>query len=147
QESTIIQQSNLIKALQEKIIELESRSDEESLHEVSLASGMFATDLDAVGGFRLSTIHPLPSAPPTSGSRSSTPGCASPTPRIPLPSSRPNSRNGLNIDLSNTPAVELTVEIHKLHRKVAKMEGESLEHRQLVETLENSLTESETNLR
>ncbi|CAG8480607.1 1201_t:CDS:2, partial [Gigaspora rosea] len=134
QESTIMQQSNLIKALQDKIVELESRNDEESLHEISLNSGMFATDLDAV-------------APPTSGSRSSTPGCASPTPRIPISSSRPNSRNGLNIDLSNTPAVELTVEIHRLHRKVAKMEGESLENRQHVETLENSLSESETNLR
>ncbi|KAF0432829.1 kinesin-domain-containing protein [Gigaspora margarita] len=184
QESTIMQQTNLIKALQDKIVELESRSYEDSLQEISLSSGMFATDLDAVGGFRVSTMsvmsnasdaakkkrpgvaaianqpmtppptpppsHPIPSAPPTSGSRSSTPGCGSPTPptpRIPISSSRPNSRNGLNIDLSNTPAVELTVEIHKLHRKVAKMEGESLENRHHVETLENSLSESETNLR
>ncbi|CAG8686742.1 9403_t:CDS:2, partial [Cetraspora pellucida] len=129
QESTIIQQSSLIKALQEKIIELESRSDEDSLHEISLASGMFATDLDAVGGFRLSTMSVMSNASDAARKK------------------RPGVQGRQLLDLSNTPAVELTVEIHKLHRKVAKMEGESIEHRQLVETLENSLSENETNLR
>ncbi|CAG8705745.1 8353_t:CDS:1, partial [Scutellospora calospora] len=38
-------------------------------------------------------------------------------------------------------------EIHRLHRKVAKMEGESNEHKHLVETLENTIEESNTNLR
>ncbi|CAG8788038.1 23568_t:CDS:1, partial [Dentiscutata erythropus] len=188
QESTITQQNNLIKSLQERVIELELRNDSESIHELNISGGgMFATDLDAVGGFRASTMSntsnmsnvsettkkkrpcvpaavanmplsppptpppslPLPALPGTGinyGSRSSTPGCVSPPPRNHSSASRPESRLGL-ADLANSSAVELTVEIHKLHRKITKMEDESLENRQIVESLENSLSENETNLR
>ncbi|CAG8492682.1 11608_t:CDS:2 [Acaulospora morrowiae] len=174
QESTIIQQSNLIKALQEKIIELELRGDADLINELNLSNGgMYVTDLEAVGGFRaseatkkkrsgVSAINlpmtppstpppslPLPSLPASigsnSGSRSSTPGCVSPPPRS-NSASRPGSRTGF-VDLANASAVELSVEIHKLHRKISKMEEENLENRQQVETLETSLSENETNLR
>ncbi|CAG8448231.1 2961_t:CDS:2 [Acaulospora colombiana] len=175
QESTIIQQNNLIKALQEKIIELELRDEDDSINESS--GGMSVTDLDAVGGFRASETTkkkrpgvsaitnlpvtppstpppslPLPSLPASIGSigsnscsRSSTPGCVSPPPRS-NSASRPGSRTGF-VDLANASAVELSVEIHRLHRKISKMEEENLENQRNVETLETSLSENETNLR
>jgi len=39
------------------------------------------------------------------------------------------------------------VEIQKLHRRIARMEGEGVESKNLIDTLESSLSESETNLR
>ncbi|CAI2175051.1 3343_t:CDS:2 [Funneliformis geosporum] len=171
QECTIIEQEDIIKALKERIFELETRTDDESLYEVSLTSGMLATDLEAVGGFRLSTmpsnfsdivkrknikpnaiaaianlpITPPPTPPPShSLLTSSGHGTISPPPRN-ASSPRPDSRTGF--DFNNAHSAEFTVEIQKLHRRIAKMEGESLESKHLIDTLENSLTENETNLR
>ncbi|CAG8558581.1 15910_t:CDS:2, partial [Racocetra fulgida] len=42
---------------------------------------------------------------------------------------------------------ELALEIQKLQKKIAKMENENLQNHQLVETLESSLNDNETNLR
>ncbi|CAG8470534.1 13604_t:CDS:2 [Funneliformis caledonium] len=171
QECTIIEQENIINTLKERIFELETRTDDESLYEVSLTSGMLATDLEAVGGFRLSTmssnfsdivkrknmkpnavaaianlpITPPPTPPPSHSLLSSIGhGTISPPPRN-ANSPRPDSRTGF--DFSNAQAAEFTVEIQKLHRRIAKMEGESLESKHLIDTLESSLTENETNLR
>ncbi|CAG8432689.1 5671_t:CDS:2 [Diversispora eburnea] len=47
----------------------------------------------------------------------------------------------------NNVNAELASEIQKLQKKIAKMEGESTHNRQLVETLENTLSDNETNLR
>ena len=172
-ESTIVEQENLIKTLKEKIFELETRVEDESIYEVSEASGML--DLDAVGGSRISAkssssnlseiakmknkksnisaianypITPPPTPPPShslssilmansptnSESRISTRGygALSPPPR------NVNSSPTPAFDFANAQPEELRMEIQKLQKRIAKMEGGNLE---------NSLKESETNLR
>jgi chromosome segregation ATPase len=51
------------------------------------------------------------------------------------------------IDLNNAQPAELKMEIQKLYRKIAKMEGDNTENNDLIGNLENSLKENETNLR
>jgi chromosome segregation ATPase len=179
-ESTIVEQENLIKTLKEKIFELETRVEDESIYEVSEASGML--DLDAVGGSRISAkssssnlseiakmknkksnisaianypITPPPTPPPShslssilmansptnSESRTSTRGygALSPPPR------NVNSSPTPAFDFANAQPEELRMEIQKLQKRITKMEGEkSIENNG---NLENSLKESETNLR
>ncbi len=71
-------------------------------------------------------------------------GTISPPPRN-VNSPIPDSRTAFN--LTNAQAAEFTVEIQKLHRRIARMEGEGVESKNLIDTLESSLSESETNLR
>ncbi|CAJ0632129.1 13413_t:CDS:2 [Entrophospora sp. SA101] len=56
----------------------------------------------------------------------------------------PRSRRGSD---ANTTAAELVSEIQKLHKKIAKLEGEGLQNRNLVESLETALKDEETELR
>nr|CAG8456812.1 13765_t:CDS:2 [Entrophospora candida] len=68
-----------------------------------------------------------------------------PTPGLPIGhSSRARSRRGSD---ANTTAAELVSEIQKLHKKIAKLEGEGLQNRNLVESLETALKDEETELR
>ncbi|CAG8806755.1 1522_t:CDS:1, partial [Racocetra persica] len=61
------------------------------------------------------------------------------TPGFPRPDSRHRS--------DSSTSSELAVEIQKLQKKISKMENENLQNHQLVETLESSLNDNETNLR
>ncbi|CAG8579760.1 2401_t:CDS:2 [Funneliformis caledonium] len=145
QESTISQQNILIKALQDKINELEKQAEVRS-------STPIAAELDAVGGYRASSpelrknavragsptnVKTLPPTPPPNQPLPPPP----PPPKSPLPP-RPESRNS-----SNTTSPDLIMEVQKLNKRIAKMEGENLDNRQLVDTLEASLNDSESNLR
>ncbi|CAJ0897619.1 4281_t:CDS:2 [Entrophospora sp. SA101] len=122
QENKIIQQSNIIKVLQDKVMELERRLVEETSRRrrPSNASGISVSDVD---NSRLSTMS-------TVSNNSSSDAL-----KKPPHSSRPDS---------NT---EVTVEIQKLQKKLARLEGDNLQSRHLVATLENSLTENEDELR
>ncbi|CAG8490449.1 4939_t:CDS:2 [Funneliformis mosseae] len=128
QESTISQQNNLIKVLQDKISELERKIETETIRRRPSFGAVSITDHDGPSGptgVRLSTLSIM--------SASSTKSILDP-------------RNDF-IDGSNTPTGDLAMEIQKLHRKIAKIEGENIQNKRLVETLENSLDENETNLR
>ncbi|GBC09297.1 hypothetical protein RclHR1_08750006 [Rhizophagus clarus] len=177
QENTIMEQENLIKILREKIFEFETRTEDYSSYDVSSNSGMLDLDaVGAVGGFRRSASNlsetakkknkiasianypmtPPPTPPPShslssllmansptsSGSRSPTHGfgALSPPPRnfnSPTP----------GFDINNAQPAELVQEIQRLHRRISKMEGDSIESNDLVGSLENSLKENEINLR
>ncbi|CAB4419056.1 unnamed protein product [Rhizophagus irregularis] len=152
QEATIAQQNNLIKSLQEKISELERQTEENSGRPITPNSA----DFDAVGGYRTNTSNnsvdlrksavrslpltpppnqplprvPIANPPPSPGAPPSTP-----PPKIPIPlPPRPDSRAG-------------SEEVEKLHKRIAKLEGDNSQNRQLVDTLEASLNDSEGNLR
>ncbi|CAI2161819.1 17640_t:CDS:2 [Funneliformis geosporum] len=127
QDNTISQQNNLIKVLQDKICELERKIETENVRRRPSFGAVSITDHDGPGptGVRLSTLSIM--------SASSTKSIL-------------DSRNDF-IDGSNTPTGDLAMEIQKLHRKIAKIEGENIQSKRLVETLENSLDENETNLR
>ncbi|CAG8557056.1 19788_t:CDS:2 [Cetraspora pellucida] len=120
QESTISQQNNLIKVFQEKITDLERRlQDETSCRRPSIC----VSEYENVDRFRLSA--------------SSTPS----TPPIGSP-----SRLRTSISEGSSPT-DLTVEVQKLHKRIAKIEGENVRHRQQVETLESVVSEKDINLR
>jgi chromosome segregation ATPase len=176
QENTIMEQENLIKILKEKVFEFETRTDDDSSYDVSSNSGMLDLDaVGAVGGFRKSASNlsettkkknkksnvvsianypmtPPPTPPPShslssllmansptsSGSRSPTHGFGSLSP----PPRNFNSPTP-GFDINNAQPAELVQEIQKLQKKIAKME----ENSDLIENLENSLKENETNLR
>ncbi|CAG8495954.1 37645_t:CDS:10 [Gigaspora margarita] len=59
---------------------------------------------------------------------------------------KPDSESSRHRSDSSTSS-ELTIEIQKLQKKITKMENKNLQNNQLVETLESSLNENETNLR
>ncbi|CAG8517269.1 19698_t:CDS:2 [Gigaspora margarita] len=59
---------------------------------------------------------------------------------------KPDSESSRHRSDSSTSS-ELAIEIQKLQKKITKMENENLQNNQLVETLESSLNENETNLR
>jgi chromosome segregation ATPase len=182
QESTISQQNNLIKILQDKICDLERRVEIETKHRRPSFGAVSITEHDGPSGttgpagVRLSNLsimssssiksirpnivaaanlvksppptpppnQPLPPTPPPNQPLPPTPPpnqSLPPTPGIPRPL---HSRNGSN-DI--TSPGDLTTEIQKLHRKMAKIEGENMQNKRLVETLENSLDENEINLR
>ncbi|CAG8558361.1 221_t:CDS:2 [Gigaspora margarita] len=90
--------------------------------------------------------HPLPPVPiilpqtPNSPiSRSTTPIIA--RPRTPL-SPKPEHIHSESICANS----DLVIEIQRLNKRIAKIEGENLQNQQLVETLESTLNENETNL-
>ncbi|GES93100.1 P-loop containing nucleoside triphosphate hydrolase protein [Rhizophagus clarus] len=168
QESTISQQNNLIKVLQDKIIDLERKVENETKHRRPSFGAISITEHDGPTGptgVRLSnlsimstssnkSIRPnivaanlVKSPPPTPPPNQPLPPTPPPnqplppTPGIPRP---PHSRNG-SIDITSTG--DITTEIQKLHRKMAKIEGENIQNKRLVETLESSLSENEINLR
>ncbi|CAG8522752.1 8877_t:CDS:10 [Gigaspora rosea] len=64
----------------------------------------------------------------------------------PFPPPKPDSESSRHRSDSSTSS-ELAIEIQKLQKKITKMENENLQNNQLVETLESSLNENETNLR
>nr|CAG8439465.1 3105_t:CDS:2 [Entrophospora candida] len=130
QENKIIQQSNIIKVLQDKVMELERRLVEETSRRrrPSNASGISVTDVD---NSRLSTMSTVSNNSSSDALKKVRPGMIATPPN----SSRPDS---------NT---EVTVEIQKLQKKLARLEGDNLQSRHLVATLENSLTENEDELR
>ncbi|CAI2161616.1 2010_t:CDS:2 [Funneliformis geosporum] len=140
QESTIAQQHSLIKTLKEKIIELEKAPFDNEPGNRNSASSSTSNSSEMKRSMR-SMAGNRPCTPPA------TPGLPmgySPrTPLIPRPDSV-LSRKGS--DSSNYHS-ELATEIQKLHKKISHMEGENMENRQLVETLESSLNDNETNLR
>ncbi|CAG8658528.1 12242_t:CDS:2 [Cetraspora pellucida] len=91
--------------------------------------------------------HPLPPVPislpqtPNSPiSRSTTPSVA--RPRTPL-SPKPEYIHSESVGSNNS---DLVLEIQKLNKRIAKIEGENLQNQQLVETLESTLNENEVNL-
>ncbi|CAJ0875294.1 10892_t:CDS:10 [Entrophospora sp. SA101] len=100
QESTISQQSVMIKSLQKTISDLERK-----LYEITSGTNV-PTPLDMK---KILQQHGLP--------EHFSPGTA-----------------------------ESLLEIQKLHKKIIKIEAESLQNKQLVETLENSLNDNETSL-
>ncbi|CAG8470796.1 13042_t:CDS:2 [Cetraspora pellucida] len=120
QESTISQQNNLIKVFQEKITDLERRLQDETL---CRRPSICVSEYENVDRFRLSA--------------SSTPS----TPPIGSP-----SRLRTSISEGSSPT-DLTVEVQKLHKRIAKIEGENVRHRQQVETLESVVSEKDINLR
>ncbi|CAG8698268.1 15546_t:CDS:2, partial [Dentiscutata erythropus] len=90
--------------------------------------------------------HPLPpvpislSQPPNSPiSRSTTPSVA--RPRTPL-SPKPEHVHSEPICTNS----DLVLEIQRLNKRIAKIEGENVQNQQLVETLESTLNENEINL-
>ncbi|CAG8627530.1 6774_t:CDS:2, partial [Scutellospora calospora] len=138
-----MQQSALIKTLQERIVELENRSFDEPY---------VGPDLDAVGGMRMSTMSsssnsfnsssdtnnkknqrhpslPKPSVPPPN----------QPFPPIPQNSTPSRTRNRSDSIVSS----DLSLEIQRLHKKIAEIEGENLQNLKLVETLEASVGDNE----
>ncbi|CAB4396064.1 unnamed protein product [Rhizophagus irregularis] len=174
QESTISQQNNLIKILQDKISDLERRVETEtkrrpSFGAISINEHDGPTGTSGPTGVRLSNLSimstssnksirpnivaaanlvksPPPTPPPNQPLPPTPPPYQPlpPTPGIPRP---PHSRNGSNDCGNVTPTGDLTTEIQKLHRKMAKIEGENIQNKRLVETLETSLDENEINLR
>ncbi|CAG8612670.1 3497_t:CDS:2, partial [Ambispora leptoticha] len=185
QEDTIAQQSSLIKSLQEKLSELEQRSNDNNINSPREASA----NPDSTDNFRMSTLStssnssdlikkgsyrptiagnlvkappptpppslPLPppptalppipqgpGTPPPSGYSTPIP----PPPRSPLPRSE-SAMSKTNVSDTNTTRDDLAQEIQKLHKKIAKMEGENIQSRQEVEELKSKLSDAETNVR
>ncbi|CAG8494623.1 40522_t:CDS:2, partial [Gigaspora margarita] len=144
QDETITQQNILIKTLQEKIANLESRSYE--------LNSNVGPELDAVGGVRLSTTssssnssdannrkgqrHPSLTKPPPV-----------PPPNQPLPPIPQISTPRIRSRSDSIASSDLSLEIQRLHKKISEIEGENLQSRQLVQTLEASVNDHETNLR
>ncbi|RHZ77393.1 hypothetical protein Glove_180g75 [Diversispora epigaea] len=164
QESTITKQSIIIKSLQEKISELEKRSSGSIETEIqsgtrnstssilSSSSDLRKNSIRSIAGNLVKAPptpppnHPPPTPPPN---RPPPPPPLSATPQSPTSPLRPTlppMRNRSDSSVNNVNA-ELASEIQKLQKKIAKMEGESSNNRQLVETLENTLNDNETNLR
>ncbi|CAG8455777.1 7014_t:CDS:2 [Funneliformis mosseae] len=140
QESTIAQQHNLIKTLKEKIMELERGSFDNEPGNRNSASSATSNSSEVKRSMRSMTGN-RPCTPPA------TPGLSiGLPPRAPL-MPRPDSVSSRKGSDSSNYNSELASEIQNLHKKIAKMEGENLENRQLVETLESSLNDNETNLR
>ncbi|CAG8564309.1 31971_t:CDS:2 [Gigaspora margarita] len=122
QENTINQQNDLIKTLQDKVNELERRSP--------VLGKPVSAELDAVGGdsrknsIRHSDLNTPPTPPPTQP--------------LPLPPTSPSS--------PHRESQELSLEIQRLNKRIETIEGENLQNCQLVETLEESLNDTEKNL-
>ncbi|CAG8441188.1 13239_t:CDS:2 [Acaulospora morrowiae] len=155
QENKISQQNSLIKSLQERITELEKRSNDGNEVESGIRSSTSSTSSSS-SDIKKSGIRPItgslaiappptpppshPPPPPPSGTPPATPGNPT-TPRSPLPPNLTRNRSDSNV------SSEIASEVQKLHKKIEKMEGESVQNRQLVETLESTLNENENNLR
>ncbi|CAG8485544.1 4306_t:CDS:2 [Cetraspora pellucida] len=145
QDDTITQQNMIIKTLQEKITELENRSYDERTSYVG-------PDLDAVGGTRLSTTSSSSNSSdannkkgPRRPSLNKPPPV--PPPNQPLPPIPQNSTPRIRSRSDSIASSDLSLEIQKLHKKISEIEGENLQSRQLVATLEISINDNETNLR
>ncbi|CAG8777978.1 11158_t:CDS:1, partial [Racocetra fulgida] len=145
QDDTIIQQNMLIKTLQEKITELENRSYDDR-------SSFVGPDLDAVGGTRLSTTSSSSNSSDANNKKGSrhpslTKPPPVPPPNQPLPPIPQNSTSRIRNRSDSIASSDLSLEIQRLHKKVSEIEGENLQSRQLVTTLEASINDHETNLR
>ncbi|CAJ0632202.1 7162_t:CDS:2 [Entrophospora sp. SA101] len=169
QENKIIQQSNIIKVLQDKVMELERRLVEETSRRrrPSNASGISVSDVD---NSRLSTMSTVSNNSSSDALKKVRPGMMAtvksppptPPPSQPLPPPPmalppvPGSPSTPTTPVFNVKPphssrpdsnTEVTVEIQKLQKKLARLEGDNLQSRHLVATLENSLTENEDELR
>ncbi|CAG8467879.1 1610_t:CDS:2 [Dentiscutata erythropus] len=146
QDDTITQQNLLIKTLQEKITELESRSYDEPNSNVG-------PELDAVGGVRLSTTSSSSNSSDANNKKgqrhpSLTKPPPVPPPNQPLPPIPQNSMSRARSSRSDSVASsDLSSEIQRLHKKISEIEGENLQSRHLVQTLQTSVSDHETNLR
>ncbi|KAF0473765.1 kinesin-domain-containing protein [Gigaspora margarita] len=165
QESTISQQNNLIKVFQEKITELERRLQDETLcRRPSICVSEYdkydsvdrlrysasSTSSDMVKKIRpnLMVASNLRSPPPTPPPNSPLPPPPV-SPQTPSPTTPPlGSTSRLRTSISEgIPSTDLGVEVQKLHKKIAKFEGENVRNRQQIESLENAVSEKDINLR
>ncbi|CAG8497372.1 9825_t:CDS:2, partial [Gigaspora rosea] len=144
QDDTITQQNLLIKTLQEKIANLESRSYE--------LNSNVGPELDAVGGVRLSTTSSSSNSSDANNKKgqrhpSLTKPPPVPPPNQPLPPIPQNSTPRIRSRSDSIASSDLSLEIQRLHKKISEIEGENLRSRQHVQTLEASVNDHETNLR